>query len=98
MIINLLRRYRHTTAGLRWYRLAYQLIYRLGLTVWQRPAPPAGLVALVQGPSPLPPGHALDLDCGTGTGTIYLATHGWDVTASDMAPKALAAATPPPQA
>ncbi|MEV3985346.1 methyltransferase domain-containing protein [Nonomuraea sp. NPDC049758] len=37
---------------------------------------------------------ALDLGCGTstGTGTIYLATHGWDVTAIDMVAKALATA------
>jgi SAM-dependent methyltransferase len=72
--------------------VVYRLIYRLGLTVWQRPAPPAALVALIEGPSPLPPGRALDLGCGTGTDTVYLATRGWDVTAIDMVPQALAAA------
>jgi SAM-dependent methyltransferase len=56
--------------------------------------PPADLVALVEGPSALPAGRALDLGCGTGTGTdaIYLATQGWDVTGVDVVPKALAAA------
>jgi SAM-dependent methyltransferase len=37
-------------------------------------------------------GRCLDLGCGTGTDTIYLATHGWDVTGVDTVPKALAIA------
>jgi methylase of polypeptide subunit release factors len=37
-----------------------------------------------------PTARALDLGCGTGT--IYLATHGWDVTGVDMTPRALAIA------
>ena len=77
---------------LRWYRVVYWLAYRLGLTVWRRPAPPDDLVALVEGPSPLPAGRALDLGCGTGTDTIYLATHGWEVTGVDTVPTALATA------
>jgi SAM-dependent methyltransferase len=72
--------------------MVYRLAYRLGLAVWQRPTPATDLVALVEGPEPLPPGRALDLGCGTGTDTIYLATHGWDVTAIDMVPQALATA------
>jgi hypothetical protein len=77
---------------LRWYRVVYWLAYRLGLAVWRRPTPPADLVALVEGPSALPTGRALDLGCGTGTDAIYLATHGWDVTGVDAVPKALATA------
>lgn len=79
----------------RWYRTVYGLAYRLGLTVWQRPASPAELVALVEGTegtAPLPPDRALDLGCGTGTDTVYLARRGWQVTAIDMVPKALAIA------
>jgi SAM-dependent methyltransferase len=76
----------------RWYRVVYRTLYRLGLIVWQRPTPPPDLVALVEGPSPLAPGRALDLGCGTGTDTIYLATHGWEVTAVDMVPRALGTA------
>jgi SAM-dependent methyltransferase len=83
----------HRDAGrLRWYRAVYWLAYRLGLTVWQRPAPPSELVELVEGLSQLRAGRALDLGCGTGTDTIYLATHGWEVTAIDMVPKAVATA------
>ncbi|MGB9302869.1 MAG: class I SAM-dependent methyltransferase, partial [Mycobacterium sp.] len=78
-----------TTDGLRWYQVVYRLIYRLGLIIWRRDTPPAELVALVEGPTALPAGRALDLGCGTGTDTIYLATHGWDVTGVDMVPKAL---------
>jgi len=78
--------------GLRWYQLIYRLLYRVGLVFWQRKAPPAELVALVEGPSSLPPGRALELGCGTGTDAIYLASHGWDVTAVDMVPKALTTA------
>lgn len=77
---------------LRWYRVVYWLAYRLGLAVWRRSTPPADLVALVEGPSPLPAGRALDLGCGTGTDAIYLATHGWHVTGVDAVPKALATA------
>jgi hypothetical protein len=50
---------------LRWYQLVYWLIYRLGLIVWKRATPPAELIALVEGPAPLPAGRALDLGCGT---------------------------------
>jgi SAM-dependent methyltransferase len=80
------------TDGLRWYQLVYRLIYRVGFTPWQRATPYADLVAVVEGPSALRPARALDLGCGTGTDTIYLARHGWDVTAIDMTSKALAAA------
>ena len=78
--------------GLRWYQLVYRVIYRLGLIVWRRAAPPAELVTLIEGPNALPVGRALDLGCGTGTDTIYLAAHHWDVTGVDMVPKALAIA------
>jgi SAM-dependent methyltransferase len=77
---------------MRWYQAVYRLLYRLGVPVWQRSTPPADLVALVEGPSALPPGRALDLGCGTGTDSIYLASHGWEATGVDMVPKALATA------
>lgn len=83
---------RPNTDRLRWYHLVYRFFYRIGLVIWQRGDPPPELVTLVEGPSPLPPGRALDLGCGTGTDTIYLATHGWEATGVDMVPKALAIA------
>jgi SAM-dependent methyltransferase len=81
-----------TAAGLRWYQVVYRVLYRVGLVFWQRNAPPDDLVALIEGPSALPAGRALELGCGTGIDSVYLATRGWDVTAVDMVPKALAAA------
>lgn len=77
---------------IRWYRIVYAGAYRLGLVVWQREAPPAGLVALVEGGSddaPLRPRRVLELGCGTGTDAVYLAGHGWDVTAVDLVERAL---------
>ncbi|MEU8252815.1 class I SAM-dependent methyltransferase [Micromonospora inaquosa] len=40
----------------------------------------------------LVPGSALDAGCGAGAEAIWLATHGWQVTAVDIAPVALARA------
>ena len=47
---------------------------------------------MIEGPAALKAGRALDIGCGTGTDTIYLARHGWEVTAVDMVPNALTAA------
>jgi len=38
----------------------------------------------------LPPGRALDVGCGHGVDTLWLATHGWQVTAVDFSAVALA--------
>lgn len=35
------------------------------------------------------PGKALDIGCGTGTDSVFLAEQGWDVTSLDFVPKAL---------
>lgn len=36
-----------------------------------------------------PPGRALDIGCGAGTDSLFLAQMGWDVTALDFMPRAL---------
>jgi SAM-dependent methyltransferase len=73
----------------RWYTLIYRLIYLLRLRIWERRKPPVELVAVVEGAAALPAGRALDLGCGSGTDSIYLARHGWTVTGVDIVPEAV---------
>jgi 2-polyprenyl-3-methyl-5-hydroxy-6-metoxy-1,4-benzoquinol methylase len=56
--------------------------------VARRP-PNAHLVAEI---AALPPGRALDAGCGHGAETLWLAAHGWQVTAVDFSASALAQA------
>jgi SAM-dependent methyltransferase len=78
--------------GQRWYSLVYRALYLARLPIWERRVPPSDLVEVIEGPAALVPGRALDLGCGTGTDSLYLAQHGWDVTGVDMVPEALATA------
>jgi len=55
-------------------------------TVARRP-PNAHLTSEIAG---LPPGRALDAGCGHGAETLWLAAHGWQVTAVDFSAAALA--------
>jgi ubiquinone/menaquinone biosynthesis C-methylase UbiE len=50
------------------------------------------LRALVEGDDALTPGPALDIGCGTGDNSVYLAKHGWRVTGVDYVSKPLEAA------
>jgi SAM-dependent methyltransferase len=79
-------------SNFRWYGFVYRTVYLLGLRIWEREDPAAELVALIEGPDAPPLGRALDIGCGTGTDSVYLATRGWEVTGVDMVPRALAAA------
>jgi SAM-dependent methyltransferase len=72
--------------------LAYQIMYRLGVTPWDGHATPEPLIDLIEGPRALPPGHMLDIGCGTGQDAIYCARHGWTVTGVDAVGRALEAA------
>jgi cyclopropane fatty-acyl-phospholipid synthase-like methyltransferase len=72
--------------------LFYRIAYLVGFKPWDTGISPPELVTLVEGPDPMPPGKALDLGSGTGTNAIYLARHGWDVTAIDFTPSAVRAA------
>ncbi len=65
--------------------LGYGLLYRLGLTPWDQNIVPPELKELVEGSNALRPGNALDLGCGGGRLSIYLAERGWDVTGVDFA-------------
>jgi len=49
--------------------------------------------ALVAETAGLAPGRALDVGCGEGADTVWLAGHGWDVTALDVSQVALDRAT-----
>jgi SAM-dependent methyltransferase len=71
--------------------LRFELSYLLGFSPWDRwharlweP-----LHNLIEGPESLPPGRAIDLGCGMGHLSIYLAQHGWQVTGVDAVERAL---------
>jgi SAM-dependent methyltransferase len=72
----------------------FRLFYRLGFTPWEGHPLAQSLRKLVegngsQGSPALPAGAALELGCGTGDTSIYLAKQGWQVTAVDFVPSAL---------
>jgi ubiquinone/menaquinone biosynthesis C-methylase UbiE len=71
------------------------MLYRLGFTPWDGHPLSKRLRDLVEGSGPtraLNPGLALDIGCGTGDSSIYLAQHGWQVTGVDYVSKPLAKA------
>lgn len=70
----------------------FRAAYLFGFKPWDSGVPPPELVAVVEGKDRLTPGKALDLGCGTGTNSVYLAQHGWDVTGVDFVPRAIRAA------
>src|SRR6059058_762713 len=69
--------------------LRFRLMYRRGLTPWDSGVPPPELIEVIEGARRLPAGRALDLGCGTGTTTVYMASNGWQVTGVDFVPRAL---------
>jgi ubiquinone/menaquinone biosynthesis C-methylase UbiE len=66
-----------------WYR------YLGGQVVWDTQITPPEIIAATQ---LLPPGRVLDLGCGTGTNSLYLAHRGWRAIGVDFVPKAIRAA------
>ena len=69
-----------------WERLWDKTLREHPDKVAQRP-PNAHLIAEIGG---LRPGRALDAGCGHGAETLWLAGHGWEVTAVDFSASALA--------
>jgi SAM-dependent methyltransferase len=68
---------------LSWERIEFGLRYLLGRTPWDTETTPPELVELVE-QQRASPGRAIDLGCGTGTNTIYLAQHGWQAVGVDF--------------
>ena len=65
----------------------YQAWYRYGTPPWGRAVSP-DLVDLVES-GRIAPSRAIDIGCGTGTSSIYLASRGFEVTGVDFAPAAI---------
>lgn len=80
--------------------MLFRAMYRVGFTPWDGHPLAKSLHDLVEGNgSPaLPAATALDIGCGTGDASIYLAQHGWQVTGVDFVPRALAKARAKAQA
>jgi SAM-dependent methyltransferase len=60
--------------------------YASGMIPWDDDLPPPELMALVEDRAV---GRALDLGCGYGRSTVYLAQHGWEVDGVDFVPQAV---------
>jgi SAM-dependent methyltransferase len=73
-------------------KVNFRLAYLRGFTPWDSGIPPPELVEVIEGTRRLTPGRALDLGCGTGTTSVYMASAGWDVTGVDFVPRAIRAA------
>ena len=67
----------------------FRVMYRLGFKPWDNGVSPPELMELIEGTDARPAGKALDLGCGTGTNSIYMARHGWQVTGVDFVPRAI---------
>lgn len=73
-------------------RLIYRLMYRFTRPPWDTGVtPPEVIQAFAEGD--IPPGPVLDLGCGTGTNTLYMARQGRPAFGVDFVPGAIRQAT-----
>lgn len=63
--------------------LHFDLRYLLGQAPWNTGVTPPEVKAFVK-EHDASPGRALDLGCGTGKNTVYLARHGWEAVGVDL--------------
>ncbi len=73
-----------------WHRLFFEFQYRFSRPPWDSGVTPPEVVAFVK--TNPQRGRALDLGCGTGTNSIFLAQHGYHVVGVDFSSKAIATA------
>ena len=71
-------------------KLFFDFQYRFSKPPWDSGITPPEVVAFIERNSKR--GRALDLGCGTGTNSIFLAQHGYQVTGVDFSPQAIATA------
>lgn len=69
-------------------KLTFERIYTTPGAGWTHREPPAELRALVES-GRLRPGRAIDIGCGEGFNSIFLATHGFDVLGVDLSERAI---------
>jgi len=62
-------------------RIRFWWRYLRGEIPWDNPTVPPEIIRLADS---LPPGHSLDLGCGTGNSSLYLAGRGWHAVGVDF--------------